>query len=160
MSMNILNIRVFVLVAALLLGVSSVCVLMSCNTVRGAGSSGNPVSVAPGNSRHQGNPYPVIPQKAFIRSWTGTKKCNQGQDETPSEVAITSKDSTSLYVSGFLNAGQVVEGKTRGYVILVHSPQLEGSFSLSNDWQILRAFLITQVDGHSDSCSAVYYPAK
>jgi len=136
--------------------------VMACSFPHKAGS---PVVIQGGGGH--GNPYPVISQRRFTRVWTGFKKCNNSNDETPSKITITSKDSMELYVSGFINAGDKIEGKTRGYTVLISLQRagsgkrentIEGTFDLSNDGNTLRAFLVSHINGHRDSCSAVYHP--
>ena len=158
----------FNIIRRLVFGLSVAVVMFSCNapkhTVPSAGrQSGNPNSV-----QHHANPYPVIKQKYFLNTWAGLETCNNKADDTLSAITLLPKDSMSVYISDLNKAGHKLEGRLRGYQVLIQpgkendpnrSGFIEGSFSLSNDHQTLKGFFIRHAGGKIDSCTAVYHPA-
>jgi hypothetical protein len=143
------------LVSACVIGCAPRIGLKSQVAQQGYGQTNTPVSRAP----RQGNPYPVIPQKYFTGNWYGATKCGNG--EGPTSITLSTKDSTHVYVHGLLNDKDSVEGKVRGYVVILQ-PQngVEGNLSLSNDHLTLRAFFTKQKNEHMDTCTASYHTIR
>ena len=146
---------------------AGVVIFASCNPPKGIVSQGNrPTTAVQGRPQHHVNPYPVIPQKDFLYTWSGFENCNNNAQNS-STIILRAKDSTGVYISGLFNANDSIQGNLRGYVIVIKQQPIsampatntiEGSFSLSNDRQTLKAFLTTHINGQTDSCIAVYHP--
>jgi len=164
--------RIFVVIIFFLFSGVVTGSLVSCNPSKATAASKSEqqahstLITGESNPQHRANPYPVIPQKDFTRVWSGLKKCNNGKDESASTLTIASRDSANVFLSGFFSAGDSVVGKVRGYMVIIQHQSIrsiavdnaiEGSFVLSNDHNTLKGFLTTQLNGHVDSCSAVYH---
>jgi hypothetical protein len=118
------------------------------------------------SGQHRPSPYPVIPQRDFLHVWNGSETCNNQKDQHSSAVTLTALDSTGVYISGLFNANDSVEGKIRGYMVIITKQQIramakgatiEGSLSLSNDRKTLKGFFTKQLNGQTDSCAGVYH---
>ena len=141
--------------------------VVSCTVAKHANIVGSEQS-GPRATQHHTDLYPVIQQKYFLNSWSGTESCD-GKTQTPSFITLNSKDSASVFISGLFNSTGTLEGTIRWYMIII-KPQpiqtmpkgntIEGVLVLSNDHQSLNGYFRKQLNGQVDSCTAVYQLAK
>jgi|GEM_PF-6021069 hypothetical protein len=117
-----------------------------------------------GNGRRI-NPYPILLQKFFTRTWNGFTVCKGDTSKVPSVLTITSKDPVDVYVSGLIHQNSKVVAAIRGYMVIIrpqkiHSPKgehlVEGDFILSNDFNSLTGKYTSKLKGKTDTCIAVY----
>ncbi|MDB5285002.1 MAG: hypothetical protein JWO06_4077 [Bacteroidota bacterium] len=128
--------------------------LSSCQTQKTTSASlsqGQPPEPAQRNF----NPYPSIPIEDFVHVWKGDGTCIPVNG-----VTITEKDSNSIYLSGF--QGEKLTGIVRGYIVdILSSPSSKnnvvGRMVLSNDRRSLRAYLVLNNGGKTDSCNTVMH---
>ena len=140
----------------------------SCNVPKHAITTAGEQSGNPNAMQHHANPYPVIQQKYFLNTWTGTESC-ENNAQNPSSVTLTARDSLSVFISGLFNTADKLEGTIRGYVVIIKQQTItlmpkgctiDGTLILSNDHQTLNGYFKKQINGQVDSCNAVYHLAK
>lgn len=149
------------------------CSFVSRNTRVGPinSAAGQNDSIAKQRPHGQGRrpyPYPAILQKYFTHAWSGVTACNGDTLKSPASLNITRKDSIHVYITGLqLHKTKLLAG-IRGYELIIQAPQehinreesLAGSFIISNDFHTLTGSYTIKRGGHTDSCTAIFYPAK